>query len=50
MLTANAEEATVLGSIPVSSDTVVSEGQQVKQCLIKYVEKVQKIALKNKKC
>jgi hypothetical protein len=32
----NAEVATVLGSIPASSDTVESEGLQMKQCNIKY--------------
>ncbi len=37
-LTANAEVATVLGSIPVSSDTVESEARQLKQ----YIEKIQK--------
>ncbi len=31
-LTANAEVAEVLGSIPASSDTVESEGRQMKQC------------------
>jgi hypothetical protein len=31
-LTANAVVATVLGSIPASSDTVESEGRQMKQC------------------
>jgi hypothetical protein len=31
-LTANAVIATVLGSIPASSDTVESEGRQMKQC------------------
>ncbi len=31
-LTANAKVATVLGSIPASSDTVDSEGRQMKQC------------------
>jgi hypothetical protein len=31
-LTANAVVATVLGSIPTFSDTVESEGQQMKQC------------------
>jgi hypothetical protein len=31
-LTANAVVATVLGSIPASSDTVESEAQQMKQC------------------
>ncbi len=31
-LTANAVVATVLGSTPASSDTVESEGRQMKQC------------------
>jgi hypothetical protein len=31
-LTASGEVATVLGSIPASSDTVGSEGRQMKQC------------------
>ncbi len=31
-LTANAEVVTVLCSIPASSDTVESEGRQMKQC------------------
>jgi hypothetical protein len=31
-LIANAKVATVLGSIPASSDTVDSEGRQMKQC------------------
>jgi hypothetical protein len=31
-LTANAVVATVLGSIPASSDTMESEGRQMKQC------------------
>ncbi len=31
-LTANAAVATVLGSIPAASDTVLSEGRQMKQC------------------
>ncbi len=31
-LTANAKVATVLGSIPASSDTVESERRQMKQC------------------
>jgi hypothetical protein len=31
-LTANAEVTTVLGSIPASSNTVESEGRQMKQC------------------
>ena len=34
----NAEVATVLRSIPASSDTVESEGRQMKQCLIQYLE------------
>ncbi len=37
--TANAEVATVLGSIPASSDTVESEGRQMKRCWIQYIEK-----------
>ncbi len=36
-LTANAEVATVLGSIPTSSDKVESEGRQMKQCWIQYI-------------
>ncbi len=43
-LTANAEVATVLGSIPASSDTVESERRQMKQCWI------QSICRKEKKC
>jgi hypothetical protein len=31
-LTVNAVVATVLGSIPASSDTVESKGRQMKQC------------------
>jgi hypothetical protein len=38
-VTANAEVATVLGSIPTSSDTVESEGRQMKQCWIQYMER-----------
>ncbi len=38
-LTANAEVATVLCSIPASSDTMESEGRQMKQCWIKYRKK-----------
>ncbi len=42
-LTANAVVATVLGSIPASSDTVESEGRQMKQCWISYIKrKIQK--------
>jgi len=38
-LTADAKVATVLGSIPASSDTLESEGRQMKQCWIKYLYK-----------
>ncbi len=38
-LTANAVVATVLCSIPASSDTVESEGRQMKQCWISYTIK-----------
>ncbi len=38
-LTAYAEAATVLGSIPGSSGPVESEGRQMKQCGIKYIQK-----------
>jgi hypothetical protein len=37
-LAANAVVDTVLDSIPVSSDTVESEGQQMKQCWIAYIK------------
>jgi hypothetical protein len=37
-LTANAKVATGLGSIPASTDTVVSEGRQMKQCRIKFLK------------
>jgi hypothetical protein len=37
-LTANAVVATVLGSIPASSDTVKSKGRQMKQCWILYIK------------
>ncbi len=40
--TANAEVATVLGSIRASSDTVKSEGRQMKQCWIQFIEKKNK--------
>ncbi len=43
-LTANIEVATVLGSIPASSDTVESEGPQMKQCWIQYNKKCKKIS------
>ncbi len=45
MFHANAEVATVLGSIPASSDTVESEGRQMKQYWIQYIE--EKKILKN---
>ncbi len=45
-LTANAEVATVLGSILASSDTVESEGRQMKQCWLWYKEKKKKTLLK----
>ncbi len=38
-LTANAVVATVLGSIPATSDTVESEGRQMEQCRISYIKK-----------
>jgi hypothetical protein len=38
----NAEVATVLGSIPASSDTVESEGRKTKQCLITFIKKKKK--------
>ncbi len=42
-LTANAAVATVMGSISASSDTVESEGRQMKQCWISYIKrKIQK--------
>ncbi len=41
-LTAKDVVATVLGSIPASSDTVESEGRQMKQCWILYIEKIQR--------
>ncbi len=37
-LAVNAKVATVLGSIPASSDTVESEGWQMKQCWITYIK------------
>ncbi len=39
-LTANAKGATVLGSIPASSGTVESEGRQMKQRWIQYIDKI----------
>jgi hypothetical protein len=38
-LAVNAKVATVLGSIPASSDTVESEGRQMKQYWISYIIK-----------
>ncbi len=38
-MTGNARVLTVLGSIPASSDTAESEGQQMKQCWIQYIKK-----------
>jgi hypothetical protein len=38
-LTASAIVATVLNSIPASSDTVESEGRQIKQCWISYIKR-----------
>ncbi len=37
-LTVNAVVATVLSSIPASSDTVESEGRQMEQCWIQYIK------------
>ncbi len=37
-LTANAEVAKVLRSISASSDTVISEGRQMKKCWIQYIK------------
>ncbi len=45
-LTVNAVVATALGSIPASSDTVETEGRQMKQCWISYIKKIQKSPLK----
>ncbi len=41
-LTANAVVATVLGSVQASSDTVESEGRQMKQCWISYIKRKRK--------
>ncbi len=38
-LTVNAVVATVLGSIPASSDTMESEGRQMKRCWISYIKR-----------
>ncbi len=46
-LTANAEVATVPGSIPASSDTAESEGRQMKHCWIKYVHVLKKTSEKS---
>jgi hypothetical protein len=45
-LTVNAKVATVLGPISASSDTVESEGRQMKQCWIKNIN-IQNISLLN---
>jgi hypothetical protein len=37
-LTANAKAATVLSSVPASSDTMELEGRQIKQCWIMYLK------------
>ncbi len=44
----NAKVATVLGSIPASSDTVESEGRQLKQRWITYIEKKSKKTLQSR--
>ncbi len=44
-LAVNAKVATVLGSIPAFSDTVESEGRQMKQCWITYMKQTQKNSL-----
>ncbi len=41
-LAVNAKVATVLGSIPASSDTVEYDGRQIKQCCIMYLDKKHK--------
>ncbi len=41
-LAVNAKVATVLGSILASSDTVESEGRQMKQCRITYIKRRKK--------
>ncbi len=46
-LTANAQVATVLGSIPASVGTVESEGRQMKQCWILYEQKEKNPPQKN---
>ncbi len=45
-MAANAKVATLLGSIPASSDTVESEGRQMKQCSVTYI-KIKIKALEN---
>ncbi len=40
VLTANVVVAIVLGSNPASSDTVESEGRQIKHCWISYIKKI----------
>jgi hypothetical protein len=46
-VTANDKVATVLGSIPASSDTVESEWRQMKQCWIKYIQNQGKLDKKH---
>ncbi len=48
-LTANANVATVLGSIPASSDTAESEGRQMETVLNEVVKKSQKSSVKKRK-
>jgi hypothetical protein len=45
-ITANAEVATVLGSIPASSEAVKSEGRLRKQCRIKKLSHLKKTFVK----
>ncbi len=47
---ANAKFATVLGSIPASSDTVESEGRQMKQCWRKYIQRKNQVLETNQNC
>jgi hypothetical protein len=49
---ANAKDATVLGSIPASFDTVESEGQQIKQCWMNFFKnpKSPPLGFQNRNC
>ncbi len=49
-LVANAKVTTVLGSIPASSDTVESEGPQMKQCWVKYMKRKSRKPCKKSSC